>query len=134
MRLLMLARSAMLSTLAPSYPLSVNSFTAATRIAALVDSGSRVFPVRMGFSRGRPELASILDLPVGRIFGPLAGNLAIVIILGLNEPNSTYLTTPPASCIALIRAHSAIFQSRDVVKPVNSQANHNPAAGVDSAA
>src|ERR1700730_16972093 len=87
MRLLMLARSAMLSTRAPSYPLSVNSFTAATRIAALVDSGSRVLPVRIGFSRGSPEalseLESVLVLPVRRIFGPLAGGLAIGIIFGL---------------------------------------------------
>src|SRR6202049_3665995 len=86
MRLLMLARSAMLSTRAPSYPLSVNSFTAATRIAALVDSGSRVFPVRICFSRGRSgtlsELASIFVLPVRRTFGPLAGGLDIVIIFG----------------------------------------------------
>src|ERR1700676_4416055 len=86
MRLLTPARSAMLSTRAPSYPLSVNSFTAATRIAALVDSGSRVFPVRTCFSRGcseRPsELESVLVLPARRVFGPLAAELAIGIILG----------------------------------------------------
>src|ERR1700675_2916869 len=87
MRLLMLARSAMLSTRAPSYPRSVNSLTAASRIAALVDSGSRVFPVRTGFSRGRAEtlseLESVLVVPVRRIFGPLSGDLGLGIIFGL---------------------------------------------------
>src|ERR1700694_4958159 len=101
MRLLMLARSAMLSTRAPSYPLSVNSFTAATRIAALVDSGSRVFPVRICFSRGRrgtlSVLASILVLPVRRTFGPLGGDLAIVIILGPKLRNNVYAARPRRS-------------------------------------
>src|ERR1700730_2899169 len=80
MRLLTPARSAMLSTRAPSYPRSVNSFTAATRIAALVDSGSRVFAVRAGWV-----------LPRLRIVGPVAGDVRVIIVLVLDFERSSRL-------------------------------------------
>src|ERR1700731_993832 len=89
MRLLTPARSAMLSTRAPSYPRSVNSFTAATRIAALVDSGSRVFAVRAG-----------VVLPRLRVFGPLAGDggLGIVMVLDFEKRSRLpYILLPPLS-------------------------------------
>src|SRR5580658_8338317 len=87
MRLLTPARSAMLSTRAPSYPLSVDSVTAATRIAALVSSGSRVAALR-----------TCRILPGRRIFGPRAGVLGFGIILGLGIREAFtwagYITTP----------------------------------------
>src|ERR1700688_950654 len=115
MRLLTPARSAMLSTRAPSYPLSVNSFTAAARIAALVDSGSRVVAVRTCFSGGRPEAPSefdcVLVLPARRIFGSLAGDLAIGIILGLNfEKSSRWLSSHKAGL--------GTWQNRSIHAPV----------------